>query len=133
MVCLFRNAVYFAVNPSLGMFQGFASYCRTNGTISKTQLSPISSYAPIRVWEVDAYVFCPRGDDGRLECTPGKGVRSARIPNAFTDTSTSVFSLDQCYRQFSVHVSSIEYLNEENVAITVLNASFVDFNPETGR
>lgn len=66
-----QSAVYFAVNPSLAMFKGFASGCLTGGQVWQTQLSALSSYAPIRIWKIEPYVYCPRGDDGRDDCGPG--------------------------------------------------------------
>ena len=129
------SAVFFAVNPSLAMFRGFASGCITNGTDWQLQLSALSSYAPIRVWAINPYVYCPRGDDGTVACGPGN-VKFATIPDAFTDlnqaTGKSVFNLDQCTRSFSVAVTNLEYINEENVAVTVLRAPFSEYDANTG-
>jgi hypothetical protein len=66
-----QTSVFFAVNPSLSMFKGFASGCYTKGQVYKTQLSALSSYAPIRVWKIDPYARCPVGNDGTPKCAPG--------------------------------------------------------------
>lgn len=98
------------------MFQALASGCRTNGQDWKTQLSALSSYAPIRIWKVKPYVFCPKGIDGRSGCENEVGrAESVKIPGAFTDMNQrgeSVFNINQCYRPFSVKVTSIEYINQ---------------------
>ena len=129
-----QTAVYFAVNPSLNMFRGFAQGCFTGGRDWRLQLSAISSYAPIRIWKINPYVFCPQGNDGSADCGPGN-VKFKDIPDAFTDITESggnVFNLSQCYNPFSVEVSNLEYINAENIAVTILKAPFSEFNPDTG-
>ena len=69
-----RSSVFFAVNPSLAMFQAFAAFCLTDGLSPFFQISVLSSYAPIRVWKIDPYIYCPDGADGRTECEPGEHV-----------------------------------------------------------
>lgn len=48
-----QTAVYFAVNPSLNMFQAFASGCFSGGMDWQLQMSALSSYAPIRIWKIN--------------------------------------------------------------------------------
>lgn len=130
-----RSSVFFAVNPSLAMFKGFASGCRTKGMVWQTQLSALSSYAPIRIWKIDPFSYCPHGGDVENPECIGR-VSWADVPNAFTDmnanTSLHVFDVNKCDMKFSVSVTNLEYINEENIAVTVLNASFTEYNPETG-
>jgi hypothetical protein len=128
-----QSAVFFAVNPSLAMFQGFAKGCRTGGMEYMTQLSALSSYAPIRIWKVEPYIFCPVGNDGRAGCEPGH-VAYKDIPDAFTEIAGGqhVFDIRKCNVSFSVMVTQLEYINAENIAVTVLKAPFTEFNPETG-
>ena len=129
-----RSSVFFAVNPSLAMFKGFASGCRTKGMEWRTQLSALSSYAPIRVWKIDPFSYCPHGDFENPECI-GR-VEFVDIPGAFTEiqanTTSHVFDINKCDMKFSVSVVGLEYINDENIAVTVLNASFMEFNPDTG-
>jgi hypothetical protein len=128
-----QTSVYFAVNPSLAMFAGFASGCYTKAQVYKTQLSALSSYAPIRIWKIDPYTYCPVGDDGTKGCNPGH-VSFVDIPGAFTnkDDSKNVFDFDKCDIPFSVEVTQLEYLNEENIAVTILEAPFTEYSLETG-
>jgi hypothetical protein len=127
-----QTSVYFAVNPSLAMFAGFASGCITGGQVWKTQLVALSSYAPIRIWKIDPYARCPVGDDGTPNCAPGH-VAFIDIPNAFTQRGKEdVMNFDRCNESFAVEVSSLEYLNQENIAVTILEAPFTEYNQETG-
>lgn len=129
-----RSSVFFAVNPSLAMFKGFAAGCRTNGTEWRTQLVALSSYAPIRIWKIDPFSYCPHGDVTNPECI-GR-VHFVDIPGAFTEikanTTSHVFDVNKCPMKFSVSVVGLEYINDENIAVTVLNASFTEYNPDTG-
>jgi hypothetical protein len=59
-----RSSVFFAVNPSLAMFKGFARGCLTEGYEWSLQLSALSSYAPIKIWRIDPFAYCPYGPDG---------------------------------------------------------------------
>jgi uncharacterized protein YqgC (DUF456 family) len=129
-----QTSVYFAVNPSLAMFKGFASGCLTQGQVWKTQLSALSSYAPIRIWKIDPYSYCPVGEDGSTKCAPGY-VDFVDVPGAFTDlrsTTGDVFDFTNCAKTFAVEVTGLEYLNEENIAVTILQASFEEYSAETG-
>jgi hypothetical protein len=127
-----QTSVYFAVNPSLAMFKGFASGCYTGGQVWKTQLSALSSYAPIRIWKIDPYVYCPVGDDGTQKCAPGH-VDFRDVPGAFTDLNPdSIFDFTNCEKNFSMEVTALEYLNEENIAVTILKAAFIDYDLEKG-
>jgi hypothetical protein len=137
-----RSSVFFAVNPSLAMFKGFASGCATLGMEWRTQLSVLSSYAPIKIWRIDPFAYCPADASGVGEvCGIGR-VHHAEIPDAFTKIipagehgnaqAYNVFDVRKCDVPFSVSVVGMDYINEENIAITVLKASFFDYSPDTG-
>ena len=67
------------------MFKGFAHGCASEGYEWSLQLSALSSYAPIKVWKIDPFAYCPLGNDGSTEqCCFGK-VHSVEIPNAITE------------------------------------------------
>lgn len=141
-----RSSVYFAVNPSLAMFKGFAKGCATNGTQWMMQLSALSSYAPIRVWRIDPFGYCPNwSPDGKTDRCSGMGkVHFVDIPDAFTDIrpngfnettdgqDANVFDVRKCTVPFAVSVVSLEHINDENIAVTVLRASLTDYDPATG-
>lgn len=130
-----KSSVFFAVNPSLAMFKGFASGCATKGMEWRTQLVALSSYAPIRVWKIDPFAYCPHGGNSqKMQCS-GR-VHFADIPGAFTEiqanTSSHIFDINKCEMKFSVSVVGLEHINDENIAVTVLNASFTEYSPDTG-
>ena len=130
-----RSSVFFTVNPSLAMFKGFASGCRTKGMVWQTQLVALSSYAPIRIWKIDPFSYCPHGDVENPQCI-GR-VEFVDVPGAFTEikvnsSNENVFDIRKCDMKFSVSVTNLEYINDENIAVTILNASFSEYNPETG-
>jgi hypothetical protein len=129
-----EQSVFFTVNPSVAMFKGFAKGCLTGGQEWSMQLSALSSYAPIRIWKIDPYTFCPLGDDGTKECAPGH-VDFRDIPGAFTETNNEgmhIFDIQKCTIPFAVAVTSLEYINAENIAVTVLHAPFSEYDAETG-
>ncbi len=47
------------INPSLAMFRGFAKGCISEGYEWSLQLSALSSYAPIKIWRIDPFAYCP--------------------------------------------------------------------------
>lgn len=137
------SSVFFAVNPSLAMFKCFAKGCATQGYEWCTQLSALSSYAPIRVWKIDPFAYCPHGNDGTANCGIGR-VHFADVEGAFTDVKvqvqqegdleqTSVFDIRKCGVPFAVSVTGLEYINDENIAVTILWASFDEYDPFTGQ
>ncbi len=128
-----KSSVFFAVNPSTAMFKGFASGCRSNGTEWRTQLAALSSYAPIRIWKIDPFSYCPHGNVAEDPKCIGR-VKFADIPGAFTEVgdSINVFDIRKCDMKFSVSVTHLEYINDENIAVTILNASFKEYDADTG-
>ncbi len=96
------------------------------------QLSALSSYAPIRVWKVDPFGYCPHlGGDGASsgECCSMGRVHFVDILEAFTQIVPAgqseteayhVFDIQKCTVPFAVAVTGLEHINDENVAVTVL-------------
>jgi len=131
-----ETSVFYTVNPSLAMFKGFSSACRTGGLVWKTQLSVLSSYAPIRIWRVDPFQSCSVKARLGGVCNPEKGNKYIDVPDAFTERNErgeQVFDLFSCNRTFAVSVDNLEYLNEENVAVTIFYSTMSDFHIETGK
>jgi hypothetical protein len=136
-----RSSVFFAVNPLLAMFKGFARGCLTGGMEWRMQLSALSSYAPIRVWKMDPFGYCPHLGGGSERCSMGR-VHFVDIPEAFTQIVPAgqseaseayhVFDIRKCTVPFAVAVTSLEHINDENVAITVLRAPFSEYDVDTG-
>ena len=43
-----------------------------------------------------------------------------------------MFDARKCNVPFAVSVVGLEHINDENIAVTVLKASFFDYDPDTG-
>ena len=108
-----RWGVLYAVNPSLDMFSEFAKYCQGR-TDYNLQIQALSSYGGIRIWRMDAFAHTERNGDAAA-----RGA-SVEMPGVFL-SQTNDTSI--CGSAFNVIVTSMEYLSEENVAVTVLHAA----------
>jgi hypothetical protein len=115
-----RWGFFFAVNPSLDMFSEFFKYCQDKTT--KLQIQALSSYGGIRIWRVEAFAFTS-GD----EPTTSTG-KSIQLPDVF---GSSTDDTSVCANQFNVLVTSMEYLNSNNIAVQVLNAAPAYLNTST--
>ena len=129
------------MNPSVAMFKGFASGCLTKGQVWLTQLVALSSYAPISIFKIEPFAYCPHGPTTQQggDCGFGR-VEYAKVPGAFTEVDTdpetgepyNVFHMSQCWKPFAVAVTNLEYINDENIAVTILRAAFSEYDPGTG-
>jgi hypothetical protein len=108
-----RWGVFYAVNPSMDMFSEFAKYCqeRTDYTL---QIQALSSYGGIRIWRVDAFAFTTP------DAMTGSTGASIELPDVFGQNTSSV---DVCANPFNVLVTSMEYLNPDNIAVQVMHTA----------
>ena len=112
-----RNYVFYAVNPAIEVFSAYLNYCKNNAngnSIDQFGLIMVSSYSPIRIWRVDAYRRC-----GITGCGSDL-VKQVDIPGAFSDGTLqgTEFSYE-CTKAFNDVITSIEYVNDLNIAVTV--------------
>lgn len=105
-------AVFFAVNPSLRMFSEFFKYCKGDPT-SQLQFAPTTSYAPIRLWRVDAFAYHDP-ENGHEADSTGAWVE-------LEDPFLKQLDAHHCSQSFNVMVTSMEYLNDANIAVQVLH------------
>lgn len=70
------------------------------------------------------------GDDGRTECGPGH-VAYLDLPGALTDGSGSINDDKRCDQEFNARVTNLEYLNEDNIAITYLSVKLKHYDIAT--
>jgi len=117
-----RWGMFYAVNPSLDMFSEFIKYCQDKP--SRLQVQALSSYGGIRIWRVDAFAFTSADDQ-----TAATGA-SVQLPDAF-GSSTDDTSI--CGNMFNVIVTSMEYLNADNIAVQVMHAAPAYLDIETMR
>jgi hypothetical protein len=114
--------VFYAVNPSLDMFSQFSVWCQ--GGSAKLQIMALSTYGGIRLWRVDAFAYTtPDADVGSTGA-------SVELPDVFL-SMTNDSSI--CGTPFNVIVTSMEYLNENNIAVQVLRAAPKYLNMTTMR
>jgi hypothetical protein len=118
-----RNFVFYASSPNADVLAPYLEYCkdRTNPSKqSKFGLVFTSSYSKVRVYRVSAYRRCAAyscGDD--------------LIRFATFDGFTMRFGRE-CDEVFNVSVTALEYLNEDNVAVTVMSSRVDTWDAETG-
>jgi hypothetical protein len=116
-----RWGVFYAVNPSMDMFSEFTKYCQER-TDYKLQIQALSSFGGIRIWRVDAFAFTTP------DTKTGSTGRSIEMPEVFgkNTNSTSI-----CANPFNVLVTSMEYLNPDNVGVQVMYAAPAYLNTST--
>ncbi|KAJ1464985.1 hypothetical protein T484DRAFT_1757705, partial [Baffinella frigidus] len=111
--------VFFAVNPSLNMFSEYFKHCQ--GLSTQLQYSVESSYAPVRIWRVDAFAY--RDPNSDWEPETGKWVELEDMLQ---------YDTTQCGNAFNVMVTSMEYLNDANIAVQVMHTNPKHFDTSTG-
>lgn len=105
-----RNFVFYASNPNADVLGPYLEYCANKADpekLSKFGILFLSSYSQIRVYRVSAYRRCAAYSCGadlvRFVTLAGFSRRFGR----------------ECSETFNVSVQALEYLNEDNVAVTV--------------
>jgi len=107
-----RNYVLYASNPALDCFRAQFEYCE-NRRLGLADLPKIgfllrSSYAPLRVYRVRAFAKCAANSCG------SNLVRFAQL-KGFNDATFT----PRCDQAFNASITSLEYVNEDNVALVV--------------
>ena len=108
-----RNYVFYAVSPNLQIFQGYLDYClHGNDRLPQFQLMALSSYGPLRVYRVRAYC--------QEECTSDGLSAQVTLDGFVKDGAFNSDTFGQgCNRTFNATIDGLEYVNEQNVAVTV--------------
>lgn len=117
-------SVFFAVNPYVDVFSSYFELCRNPANSGKLQFVPQSSYSAIRVWKVDP--FADYGTRSNTVTSQPVG-SSVEIPGAFPGSML----YEECGNPFNMAITSMEYLNEDNIAMTVLRAPPRSIDPWT--
>jgi hypothetical protein len=119
-----KNFVFYAVNPDLRVFRAYMDYCADPAALPRFQFMATSSYGPLRIYRVRAY--CRSSCDAGLTATfTFSGFAGAE---GFGD---SAFPRD-CSRVFNASVDGLEYVNDQNLAVTVQVADRT-YNTSLGR
>jgi hypothetical protein len=122
-----RFAVHFAMNPELDVFRAYFEYC--NGGAAMTAFEVISSYGRARVWTVQTMRAVDlEGEGAPSESEVASRVSYMRIPDFFEPAGRE----EACDVIVGLRIVSVEYLNAENVLVTVLAGRPSDYDPLLG-
>lgn len=123
---------FYVTNPSLEPFEAFSYYCvnarENNEYTNEFQISAISSYGGVRLWRLNPYLYCPLdARSGRHFCPQSGSAGSVQIePLVFTSFSTAM-----CTQEFAVLAVGLDYINEDNIALTVLRTTLDNIDTRT--
>lgn len=118
-----RDYVFYASNPSLDTFSGYLTYCSRPPGDPSLPLMAVqfeTSYAPIMIYRVSAYRRCSASACG------ADLVRKVQIPSFVANLTR------YCDQTFNAQVLALEYLNEDNIAVTLLETNVRQWQPATG-
>jgi len=118
-----QRYLYWVTNPSLEPFYAFSAYCKNRNTqnTNKLQVSVVSSYGGIRLWRMDPYIYCPE-IDGVRECPEQQSVLTKTVASLdFQDFDEAL-----CDVPFNVMAVDLDYINEYNLALTVLRTTLAN-------
>lgn len=115
-----KRSVLYAVNPSPDIYASFFNWC-AGGVNVGTQFQVTSAYGPIRVWRVDAFL---EGASLAAQVAADDALLSL-------EAFDGQVSWDSCSNPRNLSVTSLTYINEHNVAVTVLRASPRYYDVET--
>ena len=106
-----RNYVFYAVSPDLRIFQAYLDYCRDPNALPQVQFMMLSSYSALRVYRVRAYC--------QELCEVGQLTAQFTF-DGFSDGKFTAANFPQdCSRVYNASVDSLEYVNEQNIAVVV--------------
>ena len=118
-----RDYVFYASNPNLDVFGAYFEYCsrQDKESLARMGLLAMSSFSPMRVYRVAAYRRCAAYSCGadlvRFVTIEGFDERFNRA----------------CNTTFNTSVVALEYLNEDNIAVTVQSSFVREYNKDTLR
>lgn len=123
---------FYATNPSLEPFEAFSYYCvnarENNDYTNKFQISAISSYGGVRLWRLNPYLYCPLdARTGRRLCPQSGSAGTVQIEAL----NFSSFAVSMCTQEFAVLAVGLDYVNEDNLALTVLRTTLDNINTRT--
>ena len=120
--------VYWIANPTLEPFYAMAYYCQNKDSTNILQISALSSYAGIRMWRLDPYVYCPLDPATNTHYCPTQQSSTTRLLSML---NFSGFNTDLCSQVFDVKAVSLDYINEYNLALVVLRTTLGNMNTVT--
>lgn len=120
---------FWITNPSMAMYYAFNDWCSNTDTNPRLAFEAESSYQSIQIWRIDPYEFCPTQPNGIRRCPEDQSATFRTLPGFVSgDHSSQV-----CFQRFYVVAPTMTYVNEYNIAITVLETSFRNIDTATLR
>lgn len=114
---------FWITNPSMAMYWAFNQWC--NGKLGALAFQAESSYSSIQIWRMDPYEFCPIDPiTNTRRCPEDTSATFITLPGFVSGNQGA----EVCNQFFYVVAPTITYVNEFNLAITVLNTTFVNVN-----
>jgi len=115
--------VSFASNPELTVLEAYFNYC--SGNLAQFAFIPTSSFDTARVWTIATVRAVDMEFDGRVSQEDvASRVSFFDVPNQFDRDSQHL----NCETILNIRVVSLEYLNEDNILVTVLAAKMKDYD-----
>ena len=117
---------FWITNPSMAMFYSVNVWC--NGGQGSLSWVVESSYQSIQIWRFNPYEYCPLVN-GVFQCPVDTSATFITLPGFIgggLDASV-------CTQSFYVVAPSITYVNEYNLAISVLETTFANVDVDTLR
>ena len=121
--------VFWITNPSMNMYQSINHVCRQFSTGSLA-FEAESSYSSIQVWRMDPYEFCPIDPITNVRRCPEDTSATFRTLPGFISMNNN---MQVCTEWFFVVAPTITYINQFNLALTVLNTTFGNVDTDTLR
>lgn len=119
-----EDAIFYAVNPYWQLYKGFIKWCNDPTNQGLLQLVPISSFAPITLWRVYPYVYCPPSQ--AAGCYDGLSA-AVVVP----DSGRPIMDASECSVARNFVVTSMDYIDAENIAVSVLRGPPSNIDPDT--
>jgi hypothetical protein len=120
---------FWITNPSMAMYQAFNDWCSSSDTNPRLAFEAESSYQSIQIWRIDPYEFCPTQTNGVRRCPEDQSATFRTLPGFVSGDHSS----QTCFQRFYVVAPTITYVNEYNIAVTVLETSFKNIQVDTLR
>jgi hypothetical protein len=122
--------VFWVTNPSLAMYFAMNQQCR-GVSAGMLAFEAESSYSSIQVWRMDPYEFCPTDPQtGVRRCPEDTSATFKTLPGFISGTGSMS---TVCEQYFLVVAPTLTYVNDYNLALTVLNTTFANVDTRTLR
>jgi hypothetical protein len=120
---------FWITNPSMAMYTAFNQYCAQITGTPPLAFQAQSSYQSIQVWRFDPYEFCPITPSGVRKCPEDTSATFRTLPGFVAGNENS----DVCNQKFYVVAPTITYVNEDNLAISILETTFANVDVDNLR